>query len=51
VREGTCGRPKHGCEDNIKLYLKKGFEYMDRGHLVQDEWSALVNVVMKPWVL
>jgi len=49
--EGTrpLGRPRHRCEDNIKLDLQEvGCEVMDWLDLAEDRdrWRALVNVVM-----
>jgi hypothetical protein len=43
------GRPRHRCEDNIKLDLREiGFRDMDWIHWTQDSdrWWALVNTVM-----
>jgi ribosome biogenesis protein Nip4 len=43
------GRPRHRCEDNIKMDLREiGFGDVDWIHLVQDRdrWWALVNTVM-----
>ena len=43
------GRPRHGCEDNIKMDLQEvGWRGMDWIDLAQDRdrWWALVNVVV-----
>jgi hypothetical protein len=47
------GRPRHRCEDNIKMDLQKvGSGGMDWIELAQDRdrWWALVIVVMNLWV-
>jgi len=47
------GRPRHRCEDNIKMDLQDvGWRGMDWIDLAQDRdrWWALVNVVMNLWV-
>jgi len=47
------GRPRHRCEDNIKMDLQEvGWRGMDWIDLAQDRdrWWALVNVVMNLWV-
>jgi hypothetical protein len=36
-------RHRHWWEDNIKMDLKKG---VDRIHLAQDQWQALVNMII-----
>jgi hypothetical protein len=44
------GRPRHGCEDNIRMYLQEvGFWGTDWIDLAQDKdrWRALVNATMK----
>ena len=47
------GRPRHRCEDNIKLDLQElGWGGMEQIGLAQDRdmWWALVNAAMNPWV-
>jgi hypothetical protein len=43
----SLGRPRHRCEDNIKIYIKgSGYEVVDRVHLAQGMFRSLVNTVM-----
>jgi len=47
------GSPRHGWEDNIKVYLQEvGWGGMDLIDLAQDRdrWRALVIAVMNLWV-
>jgi hypothetical protein len=47
------GRPRRRWEDNIRMDLREiGWEVVDWMHLAQDrdQWLALVNTVVKPWV-
>jgi hypothetical protein len=49
LRERPLGRPRHRCEDNIKMDLKEvGCGGMDWIYLVQDRarWWVLVNAVI-----
>jgi hypothetical protein len=48
-REKLLGRPTRGCENHIKMEVKKiECDVSDRIHLVQDgvQWGTLVNTVM-----
>jgi hypothetical protein len=47
------GRPRHRCEDSIKLDLQElGWGGMERIGLAQgrDMWWAFVNAIMNPWL-
>jgi len=47
------GRPRHGCEDNIKMDLREiGINGVKWIWLAQDRvwWQAFVNMVMNLWV-
>jgi hypothetical protein len=47
------GRPRRRWEDNIKMdHRERGWNVTDWIDLIQerDQWRALVNTVMKPWV-
>jgi hypothetical protein len=49
LKERPLGRPRHRCEDNIKMDLKEvGCGGMDWIDLAQDmdRWRALLNAVM-----
>jgi hypothetical protein len=43
------GRPRHRCQDNIKMDLQQvgcgGMDWIDLAH-ESDRWQALVNAVM-----
>jgi hypothetical protein len=52
-RRRPLGRPRHRCEDNIKIDLKEiRWEGIDWIHLAQDRnlWWALVNMTVNLWV-
>jgi len=47
------GRPRHRCEDSIRMYLREvGWEHVDWIHLApgRDQWWVLVNTYMNIWV-
>jgi len=53
-RKRLLGRPRHRWEDNIKVNLQEvGCGDIDWIDLAQDtdRWQAIVNAVMKLWVL
>jgi hypothetical protein len=53
-RKSPLGGLRHSWEDNIKMDLRDiGWEGVDWMHLAQDrdQWRALMNTVMKLWVL
>jgi hypothetical protein len=45
----SLGRPRHRCQDNIKMDLQQvgcgGMDWIDLAH-ERDRWQALVNAVM-----
>jgi hypothetical protein len=53
-RKETTGRPRHRWEDGIRMDLREiGWGSVEWIHLAHDRdwWWAVVNTVMKLWVL
>jgi hypothetical protein len=51
--EETTRKPRHGCEDNIKMDLREiGWEVVNWMLLTEDkdQWRAVINTVMNLWI-
>jgi hypothetical protein len=48
------GRPRRRWEDNIKMDVREigwgGMDWIELSH-DRDQWRALVNTVMNPWII